>query len=355
MLGNACALLLVAAVMFVGVPGGAQEDKAAFTLHAYADLMQVPVLVLASEMGPMRHPVDPGRFVVSLDSGKKFAPTSVKLEGDDPLELAIVLDVSGSQKELAESFPAVGAEFAATMLRPQDHVSVYALACGHLLKSADGIKPDPQAVKQALEVVLQSPKVVERLNGAPCESRILLWSGLLSVVKELQGSAGRRSMLVVSDGEDRGSEITWKDLHDVAGVHGVALFGMSSGRKHALQGVDEMGRPLHIPDRFQALCESTGGIVLPASPLTVGKELGQWVTLLRGRYILEFPRPQQMGSGMHSIVVSIRGEPGAFVTEAGVQVKIPDAAQMADPHRVHSDAGAEIPVGNRKPLVDGQH
>jgi hypothetical protein len=60
-----------------------------------------------------------------------------------------------------------------------------------------------------------------------------------------------------------------------------------------------------------------------------------------------------MSSGLHSIVVSVRGDPTAFVTVAGVPVTVPDAAQMADPYRVHSDAGADIPMGNRRPLLDG--
>jgi hypothetical protein len=340
-------LLMVAAVVFSGVPGDAQEEKPAFTLKAYESLMQVPALVLDSSMRPMRRPVDPGRFMVSLDSGKKFSPTNVRVEGDDPLELAIVLDVSGSQKQLVESLPGVAAEFASAALHSQDRLSIYALDCGHLLKSADRIAPDPKAVQQAMEDVLQSPRVAKRLNEGPCPNRDLLWNAMLSVVKDLHESAGRRSMLVVSDGVDRGSGITWSTLHSVAGVQGVALFGMNSLKNETGQSSDE------VPDRFFALCTSTGGVVLHTSSPTAGKTLTQWVELLRGRYVIEFPRPQQMSAALHSIVISIRGDSGAFVTVAGVPVTVPSAADLADPDRVHSDAGADIPMGNRRPLLDG--
>lgn len=345
------AMPLVAAALSVSALTCAQEDKPVLTLHAYADLMQVPALVLDSRLRPMQHPIDAGQFVVSLDSGKRFSPSNVRLEGDDPLELAIVLDVSGTQKDLVKSLPGVGAEFAAT-LHPQDHLSLYALACGQLLTTGERIKPDPKVVESALLGLVESPEVAKRLNGTPCENNLQLWSGMVDVVRHLHGTAGRRSMLVVSGGQDEGSQITWADLHDVAGTEGVALFGMNDGKEMAARQL-KAAKHHHIAlDPFQDLCASTGGIVLRASPSTAGKGLAEWVTLLRGRYVIEFPRPQQMREGVHSIAISIEGEPDAVVTEAGVQVRLPNAAEMADPDRVHSDAGANIPIGDKRQLSD---
>jgi len=336
------------AVVFAGAQGTAQEEKPTFTLKAYESLMQVPALVLDSSMRPMRHPVDPARFEVSLDSGKKFSPTSVRVEGDDPLELAIVLDVSGEQKKLVESLPGAATEFVSA-LRPQDHLSIYALDCGDMFKSADRIGPDAKGVQQAMEDVLASPRVAKRLKEGPCPNRDLIWNAMLEVVKDLRASPARRSMLVVSDGVDRGSRITWSQLHNVAGVQGVALFGMNDRP----QATTEDG--VEVRDRFYALCTSTGGVVLHApSSSSGGKTAARWVELLRGRYVIEFPRPQQMTAALHSIVVSIHGDSGVFVTVAGVPVTVPSATELADPERVHSDAGADIPMGTRRPLVDGR-
>lgn len=352
--GWAGVLVLVGAVS-LGAAGAQQEQG--FTLHAYADLVQVPALVLDARLRPLRHAVDPERFMVSLDSGKRFSPTKVRVEGDDPLDVAIVLDVSGSQKKLVESFPGAALELASA-LRPQDHISIYALDCAHLQRSAERIAPDAKAVQEAMKNVLASRRAARRLDGVPCENRILLWSSMVAVVKELQESPARLAMLVVSDGEDRGSQVTWSEVHSVAGLHGVAVFGLrdsvSDGVKDRARRAEDALMPEDAPDRFRDLCGSTGGIMLSATPSTVGKTLRQWVDLLRGRYVIEFPRPKQMGAGLHSIVVSIQGNPGAFVTVAGVPVTVPDAAQMADPSRVHSDAGADIPMGNRRPLVDGK-
>ena len=345
--GGMRATALLAAVVLLSGSAGSQEEKSAFTLKAYESLMQVPALVLDSSMRPMRHPVDPDRFEVSLDSGKKFSPTNVRVEGDDPLELAIVLDVSGSQQRLVESLPEVAAQFAAA-LHAQDHLSIYAVDCGHMFKSADRIGPDPKVVQQAMKDVLQTPRVAKRLKDGPCPNRDLLWNAMLSVVKDLHESPARRSMLVVSDGVDRGSAITWSQLHSVAGVQGVALFGMNDRKQPTVEAAAE------VRDRLSALCTSTGGMVLhTSSPPNAGKTAAEWVELLRGRYVIEFPRPQQMTAALHSIVVSIRGDSGAFVTVAGVPVTVPSAAELADPERVHSDAGADIPMGTRRPMLDG--
>ena len=59
-------------------PGGVQDQTPVFTLKVYTNLVQVPTLVLDHD----RHPLPPikfQRFQVSLDDGKRFAPTHVRL------------------------------------------------------------------------------------------------------------------------------------------------------------------------------------------------------------------------------------------------------------------------------------
>src|ERR1700690_3084897 len=70
--------------------GAAAQDEAP-TLHVYTNLVQVPTLVL-NRNGRPPAPIAEDRFFVSVDGGPKFRVTHARLEGDDPISLAIVLD-----------------------------------------------------------------------------------------------------------------------------------------------------------------------------------------------------------------------------------------------------------------------
>src|SRR6185437_12328936 len=88
------------------------EQKPVFTLKVYTNLVQVPTLVLDHDRQPM-HPIDFQRFQVSLDSGKVFDPTHVRMEGADPLNLVILVDVGIKHRsDLVEDIANAAAEMA---------------------------------------------------------------------------------------------------------------------------------------------------------------------------------------------------------------------------------------------------
>lgn len=339
---------LIAALLAPAITGHAQQEEPVYTLHAYVKLVQVPVLVLDRWLQPLSRPVDFNRFQVSLDSGKRFPPRRVRVEGEDPIDLAILLDVSGPQKKLIEGLPPIAAEFVSQSLRPQDHVSVYALSCNLVTMSAP-IPTDPKVISSAMDSVIHSPNLGRKPDGTSCGKRLPLWNAMVAVMNDLDKAAGRRVVLVMSDGEDNGSALKWNDVYEYAVVRGVALFGMNDG------SADLTRRLMSQPDRLQTLCESSGGIVLHAAPHTLAQTLDDWITLVRSRYIVEFPEPRRISFGRHRIDVSITGSSNVFITLSGVSVSLPDPQVMADPNTVHSDAGDDIPVGNRKPLQNDHH
>lgn len=332
-----------ASVLLPGVRCRAQQDqKPVFTLKVYANVVQVPTLVLDHDRRPLP-PIDFRRFLVSLDQGKRFAPTHVRMEGEDPLELAILLDVSGSQRHLIERFADAMAEMTANSLHAQDHVSIYALNC-NLIRSALLMPAEPARLKDAVQRALSAPGLNATKSDAACRDHVYLWGAMVAVVKDLSGSPGRPAVLVVSAGADSGSRVTWIDLHSYAAAAGVALFGMN----------DEYVDPESLwrsdkTDAFHSLCESTGGIVMQANARDLEKRMQQWIAMLRNRYVVEFPRPQQLGTGAHNIEVSIKKEGLAFVTISGVSMSLPDPAVTSDPNYIPSQQGADIPVGTRRP------
>ncbi len=331
-----------AVMLLMGLRCLAQQDETAvFTLKAYANVIQVPTLVLDSDREPM-HRLNASRFRVSLDGGKKFAPTRVRAEGEDPLDIAILLDMSGSQRHLISEFANAAGKMAGS-LHPQDRISIYALNCA-LVRSARQMIPEPDAVRRSVETALSSPGLNEGYSHGACPKVPFLWDAMAWVVQDMSESPARRVMLVVSTGDARWFA-GWETLHRYAGGHDVALFGLND---EFADRYDALRRGAGDP--FRGLCESTGGVVMYSEPADLEERLKKWVTMLRQRYVVEFPRPQQLVEGLHAIQVSIKGDGMAFVSLAGVGVSLPDPSLKNDPHYVPSQSGADIPVGTKRPI-----
>jgi hypothetical protein len=316
-----------------------------FTLKVYANLVQIPTLVLDSDHQRLPQ-IDFRRFQVSLDGGRRFAPTHVRMEGEDPLDLAIVIDVGGRERnDLVTGLDDAVAAMTQKVLRPQDRISIYVLSC-NLLRTVHAAPPEPALLRRSIDEGLQSPKLGKNGAGASCGTNVYLWGAITAVITDLNDAMGRRAILIISNGHDDGSVISWGKLHDYAGAEGVALFGLRNGND-----VWSAWQRDHT-DPFGSLCESTGGIVMDGGKRDLQKRLLQWIELLRGRYVVEFPRPQALGNGSHDIVVTIKRDGLAFTTLAGVSVSLPDPKITADPNYVHSDEGSDIPVGKRRPLPE---
>ena len=204
----------------------APQDEPIHTLHVYTDLIQIPVLVLGSNRERVA-PIAGNRFFISLDSGPRFRVTHVRQEGDDPISLAIVLDVSGYEAELMPKMDDLIAGLAPLSLRPKDRVSTYALDCS-LTRSADDMPPEPARLKLAVDEALESWIVRKQTKHRPdCKQSIHLWDALIYVIDELSKLPGRRVILAVTDGNDLGSRHAWNDLRFLAQTKGVAIFGMT--------------------------------------------------------------------------------------------------------------------------------
>src|ERR1035441_9798993 len=96
--GLAAGVVMRRAVVWVCVAGWCAaalpaQDDGVPTLHVYPNLVQVPALVLDDDLKPIV-PIAEKRFFIRVDGGPKFRVTHARLEGDDPISLAIVLDFS---------------------------------------------------------------------------------------------------------------------------------------------------------------------------------------------------------------------------------------------------------------------
>jgi hypothetical protein len=345
-------------------PPAAEEQTAAqdanlpmHTLHVYMDLIQVPALVLDSERGRMK-PIPPAEFRVSLDSGPVFRPRRVRQEGDDPITLGILLDPN-SEPTLMPHLDEAVAALAPQSLTVHDHVTIFAMDCG-LLRSLDDVPAGAAVLKAGMEGVLKRWREERKVkHAAPCPQRVQLWDAMAFALKKLGESPGRRVLLAVTTGSDGGSRTAWPDLLKFSQLKGVAIFGYALGSARSasfavMRSRSSAGTMMDTGSRedpFDAICESSGGMIMPADPDFAGKQLVRFTQMVRERYILEFTRPRNDTPGEHNIAISIpRVAPRAYIRSAGVTILVPEGELADDPDTIPRDATDAPEMGKRKAL-----
>jgi hypothetical protein len=334
------------------------------TLHVYTNLVQVPTLVLTLSEGRVGKPIAESRFSVSIDSGRWFRATHVRQEGDDPISLSILLDVSGDAADLVPKMGDALGKLAPLSLHARDRVSVYALDCS-LQRSLNGAPADSMSLKKGVGVALAPWMLRKRTKQTErCENRGHLWDGLGAVAGALSELPGRRVILVVTDGRDTGSRNSWNEVREFAQATGIAIFALNfapasstgmgnyrSGRGGYLPGG---GGSSGVENPLTSVCQLSGGLVMRMNDVAALPEtLERFVRMLRERYIIEFPRPSNSTAGHHGMEVKI--DKGVyFVRSSGVSVPLPDPVLMADPTTIQAGPSLAPEEGKRKVMTKPQ-
>jgi hypothetical protein len=302
--------------------------------------VQIPTLVLGHDHQPIA-PVDERRFFVSLDGGRKFQVTHARLEGDDPISLAIVMDLGQSNPSVVAWADQAIASLAPLSLHAKDEVSIYALDC-QLIHPTDRGATDAAGLKRQVNLVLQTSQSRDQSDGKrTCKNPSNLRDSLATIVQTLSERPGRRVILAVTDGIDRGSRNSWNALRSFAQAKSVAIFGL-------VQPPDLRKTKNEAP--FNDVCQLSGGMLLPTSAQDLGKQLAWAVTLIRGRYIVEFPRPVTTVGGRRTLEITI-SKSDAFIRAAGAELPTDDPAILNDPNTIPPDRSRRPELGNRKILT----
>jgi hypothetical protein len=367
--------LLLAAIGLVPACGHACGQEASggdgiATLHVYANLEQVPTLVLSA--GHLRTRINPDKLRLSLDSGPLFKPTHVRLEGDDPIALAILIDTSKPKNQYLPKLEEAVAGLARSDLQAHDRVSVYALDCG-LIQSADKMEPDAAKLRLAVERAIAP--AVDRAGPAlgkaalfkaalgkakPCDVSVPLWDALALVTRDLQTQPGRRVLIAITDGMDAGSRNQWPEVKRYAQITSVAVFGIvpdidlgvmtpiqlaaHGGKIPTLDFVDKTPEP-----PFNILCEESGGVQMSASAKSLARQLSFATQLVRERYIVEYPRGDRDTPGFHSLDVLLPHS-SAYIRPTGIAVPVADAKVLTDPNTLKADPAEAPQMGKRRVL-----
>jgi hypothetical protein len=185
------------------------------------------------------------------------------------------------------------------------------------------------------------------------------------MIGEMRSISGRRVIVAVTDGEDRSSGISWSDLKTYAQVHSVAVFGVKylepavrpgmsvnrTGRACAGAGFEACTRiglyRSATEDSFNSLCQLSGGSLFVIGKRSLWDTLMWVTTMLRERYVVEYPRPRNSTPGVHSL--DVRVDKGDYIIlPSGTSFPMLDPAILADPATIASDPSHTPQQGGRR-------
>ncbi len=311
------------------------------TIHVYANLLQIPVLILSQKHQPLP-PIDPAKFSVRLGKDQPFRPRLVRQEGEDPITLAILLDGSARDTlmpQMLESLPGM----ADKQLSGRDRVSLYAMDGCRLRRFITLLPASGAAVKDSVERAVAFPPYDPNTRGtARCgEQPIGLWDAMDYLTRTLASEPGRRVVLAVTNGPrhrqpcDAGNPAKerkplWRNAVRRGGAQQDAPAGTCIFPHKRRLG----GGPL-----AERVTEASGGMVLETTRNNLPYTFRYFVELLRGRYIVEFSRPSGLTGGTSVINIDC-GQPRAFIRSAGTSVPIADPADRYN--AVAADAPGQV-------------
>lgn len=331
--------------------GAAAQDESVPTLRVYTDLVQIPTLVLNSNREPMPALAHPN-FLVRIDGGPPFLVSHVRQEGEDPVAMAVLLDVNAMPAGELSRFPQTLAELAPKSFHPTDTVSVYMLDC-QLVQAASEDSITPAVLQKTAAVALSTLQAGKKLQAnEPCRRRWNLLDAIDAVTRGLSQQPARRVLLVITGGRDGGSKATWDLVGKIAQVRGAAIFAIVPpelrfvpGLQNPRTGAVSSSRPSMAVDQLNSLCAITGGMILNDPGTSLDEGLRDLLSLVRGRYILEFPRPAA-SVGMHNLDVSIENV-FALVRPAGSSFPLPDPELEKDPNAIIPEPSKAPQVGRK--------
>ncbi|MCZ7649872.1 MAG: VWA domain-containing protein [Thermoanaerobaculia bacterium] len=273
--------------------GLADEDVAVINAPAQLDSIDVDLVELfVTVTDRLGRPVDDlaaGDFTV-VEEGRPQRIVRFERLRDLPFHAALLLDTSGSMREVLPEVERAAYAFLSEVITPHDRAAVIPFA------------DEPRVAARftgSLEVLAGA------LGGLAADGETKLWDALGFALHYTSGLGGKRALVVLTDGLDSGSRRRFDDLLAYARGSGVALYFVG------------LGLPAKPPDvrwRLEELARETGGrLFLAARARELGPAYGQLREELSSQYLLAFQaRIEGDRSRFRPVAVEV-SRPGATV------------------------------------------
>jgi VWFA-related protein len=260
-----------------------------------------------------------------IDNGQPREIRNLWQESDLPLTVALVADVSGSQAGYVRSHREAIAGFLKQVMGPRDRAMVVEVAQqSRLIAGLTGSSADLNA---AVEKIGAAEGRISLLLGPPCRNESFphtcggtaLWHGLYYTAAQLKPVAGRKAIVVLSDGLDTGSDIGLSGLIEMAQSAGAVVYSIKYASPMRFLSIS--GAIVQAASRgLERLSRETGGLVFPNPGRRTSEVFAKIENDLRNMYVLGFTPPAEAWDGkFHQLKVTTPRHDLVVRSRAGYQ------------------------------------
>lgn len=219
--------------------GRAAEDLVLLNTREAPDAMAVRLVELFTTVldgsGRPVQAVEPGIFNV-LEDGVPQKVRIVEPVGETPIRVVTLIDNSLSMRERLEQTREAALQFLQRTLRPVDQAAVITFN---------------RTPRVAVRLTNDMEELREGLTGLLAEDQTSLYDSLAYGLQYLSGVKGQRAVLLLSDGMDRSSRLTFEQSLECARRAGIAVYTIGLGLPDGDDG--EAG------DKLRRMAAETGG------------------------------------------------------------------------------------------------
>jgi Ca-activated chloride channel homolog len=259
-----------------------------------------------------------------LEDNKPQQIFSFERQTDLAITIAMLIDISGSEEYTLPMEKAAGARFFQKVLRPRKDLGAVVTFEGEA-ELVQNLTSDPAKLQRALdEVKIALPNASVRVGGTPPinggsrAGSTAIWDAVYSVSNDLlKREAGRRVIILITDGEDTSSTLKIRDAIERTWRNEVIVYAIGIG--DPAYGVNS--------GVLKKITQETGGrAFFPRSEGDLDKAFAQIDEDLRSQYVLAY-------------TPSNGAKDGSFRT---IQVRVKERKELTVRHR----RGYFAPGGN---------
>ena len=233
-------------------------------VHAESvEVRTVPIFVSVVDRNGVTHDdVDRSLFRI-IDNGSEGKILEFGKAFDQPISIALIVDASASMTYSMSDATKAALTFVHRTLKEGDRCAVFAVR--DVPRREVAITADRAAVEKAL-------------TGLKASGRTSLYDAISSAIRELRNEKVRKAIVILSDGGDTASIMSFEEIDRLSKEAGVPLYFIAydSGAPSEPQEVD----------RMNYLAGETGGFLVTASADNLQAKYGDIAKDLRAQYAI---------------------------------------------------------------------